>query len=272
MAGGGERDMTAAQRLGAALRELQQESGRTLRSLEADVMISDSSLSRYLRGSTVPPWGTVRDLCTALGADPADYRVLWEAADRTQSVEPPGPPPVRRFRVGRPWSRLLCATAGLTAGVLLGGVISAFVGWPAKTAGEGGDRPAETVAAGGPPSSDSARIFVGRASGNCLDDSLDHGLRTYKCNVLSYQLWKPVRSADGSLRFRNSATGECLESGGTGTGTSACGDSHAQRWSVTPASGESVQLRNRESGECLEDDPSGLRTRTCEPTKAQEWG
>ncbi|MER5555161.1 helix-turn-helix transcriptional regulator [Streptomyces sp. NPDC002793] len=70
---------TAARELGAALRRLQQRSGRTLRSLETEVRISDSSLSRYFRGETVPPWSAVRDLCRALGADPVPYRVLWEA-------------------------------------------------------------------------------------------------------------------------------------------------------------------------------------------------
>lgn len=73
----------AARELGAALRNLQQQSGRPLRSLEAEVRISDSSLSRYFRGETVPPWPAVRDLCRALKADPTPYRVLWEATENT---------------------------------------------------------------------------------------------------------------------------------------------------------------------------------------------
>ncbi|MET9108880.1 helix-turn-helix domain-containing protein, partial [Streptomyces zhihengii] len=73
--------------LGRALRELQQRSGCTLRSLESRVRISDSSLSRYFRGTTVPPWPTVRDLCRALGGDPAEFRVLWEAADRAARAD-----------------------------------------------------------------------------------------------------------------------------------------------------------------------------------------
>ncbi|WP_432013633.1 helix-turn-helix domain-containing protein [Streptomyces cucumeris] len=51
-----------------------------MRSLESEVLISDSSLLRYLRGSTVPPWAIVRDLCRALGADPGEYRALWCAS------------------------------------------------------------------------------------------------------------------------------------------------------------------------------------------------
>lgn len=78
----------AARELGAALRSLQQQSGRTLRSLEAEVRISDSSLSRYFRGETVPPWPAVRDLCRALKADPTPYRVLWEATENTPPDDP----------------------------------------------------------------------------------------------------------------------------------------------------------------------------------------
>ncbi|MYS10952.1 helix-turn-helix domain-containing protein [Streptomyces sp. SID6041] len=70
--------------LGRALRDLQRRSGRTLRALEESVRISDSSLSRYFCGSTVPPWSAVHDLCRALDGDPAEFRHLWEAADRGQ--------------------------------------------------------------------------------------------------------------------------------------------------------------------------------------------
>ncbi|MFI1562913.1 helix-turn-helix domain-containing protein [Streptomyces sp. NPDC020490] len=83
----------AARKLGDALRSLQQQSGRTLRSLETQVRISDSSLSRYFRGATVPAWTVVSDICRALGADPAEYRALWEAADRTRPDEPAGTRP-----------------------------------------------------------------------------------------------------------------------------------------------------------------------------------
>ncbi len=77
----------AARELGAALRSLQQQSGRPLRSLEAAVRVSDSSLSRYFRGETVPPWPVVRDLCRALQADPVPFRVLWEKTENAAPVE-----------------------------------------------------------------------------------------------------------------------------------------------------------------------------------------
>ncbi|GAB7110655.1 hypothetical protein JCM4814A_89720 [Streptomyces phaeofaciens JCM 4814] len=125
--------VAAARRLGEALRGLQQVSGRTLRDLETQVRISDSSLSRYFRGTTVPPWAVVRDVCRALGADPGEYRALWEAADRCRPHEPAGaaPPPSPqepaptwwcrlRGRLSGRWAFAAAGTAvGLAAGLLL---------------------------------------------------------------------------------------------------------------------------------------------------------
>ncbi|MCH0540189.1 helix-turn-helix domain-containing protein [Streptomyces sp. MUM 203J] len=123
----------AARRLGEALRSLQQRSGRTLRSLEAQVRISDSSLSRYFRGETVPTWPVVRDLCRAMQADPAEYRALWEAAGPARPDEPAdtgapeaaGPSPLprlawwRRLR-GLSRRRAVAAAAVVAAGLVTG--------------------------------------------------------------------------------------------------------------------------------------------------------
>lgn len=96
MTDSGQRDRLAAQRqLGAALRALQHRSGRTLRELEKQVPVSDSSLSRYFRGDAVVPWAVVVEICRALDGDPSEFRVLWETASR-MSPEPladtPAPP------------------------------------------------------------------------------------------------------------------------------------------------------------------------------------
>ncbi|MFH9402691.1 helix-turn-helix domain-containing protein [Streptomyces sp. NPDC017638] len=123
-------DAAAARRLGEALRALQRNSGRTLRALETQVRISDSSLSRYFRGETVPPWPVVRDLCRALGADTSVYWALWETADRGRLEEPASaallPKPSltwrRRLckRLSRPWGFVAAGAAiGLAAGLAL---------------------------------------------------------------------------------------------------------------------------------------------------------
>ncbi|MFB8068942.1 helix-turn-helix domain-containing protein, partial [Streptomyces rubiginosohelvolus] len=238
--------------LGAALRALQQRSGRTLRALEEQVRISDSSLSRYFRGDTVPPWPVVRDLCRALGADPYAYRTLWEAADRSPA-EPPPPPrpeapdppgPVRPDQPDRPdqpqadapdppqasapGRRLRTALAGRTAAAAAGGLTGLVVGFlvallalplgpagsPSHGAAEAGRVRNEAASAGAPGRAGAARAFVSRATGNCLDSSLDHGLRSYPCNGMSYQRWGLRSSANGAHQLRNHATGLCLDDGG----------------------------------------------------------
>ncbi|MEU9717751.1 RICIN domain-containing protein [Streptomyces sp. NPDC047976] len=251
------------QQLGGALRALQQRSGRTLRSLESEVMISDSSLSRYLRGSTVPPWNTVRDLCRALGADPAEYRALWEAADRSQPAPPPAPPPR-----AAPWSRgrWTWPAGAALAGLLLGAGLCRLFLWPPEPA------PEEPRAGAAAASNDVVRIFVNRSTGSCLDHSLDQGLRSFPPNGMSYQRWTFHPLPDGTGTLRNHATGACLEGDDTGLSARSCGKSPSQRWKVTAWADASVEVRSAGTGQCLDDGPGGLRARPCDRSDRQKWG
>ncbi|MFJ3877510.1 helix-turn-helix domain-containing protein [Streptomyces sp. NPDC090077] len=257
------------QRLGGALRALQQRSGRTLRSLESEVMISDSSLSRYLRGSTVPPWNTVRDLCRALGADPAEYRALWEAADRSQPAAPPAPPPPP----APPWWRARWrwpAVAGL-AGLLAGAALAWFVPLPGREPRSG---PQAAEAAAAPPRHDTVRNFVNRSTGNCLDHSLDQGLRSFPPNGMSYQRWTlhPLQDGSGTGTLRNHASGACLAGDATGLSGRSCGNTASQKWTVTTWPDASVEVKSNTTGQCLDDGPTGLRLRPCDRSDHQKWG
>ncbi|MFD9302167.1 RICIN domain-containing protein [Streptomyces sp. NPDC060048] len=296
MTGVGGQQSTPGQQLGSALKNLQQGSGKTLRDLESEVMISDSSLSRYLRGTTVPPWATVRDLCLALKGNPADYKQLWEAADRCQVKAPPasaapgGGSRGRRLRgvfVSRTGSRWRWAAAGAFAGLLLGAVLT----WVAVSK----DPAARWNAAAGPAGAatapdvdkkdgakqdegtpqgldDQIRIFVNRATGNSLDHSLDKGLRSFAPNGMSYQRWTVHTDLDGTSELKNHATGACLDSADTGARALACGESPSQKWSVTHWSDASVQVRNQSTGQCLADGVAGLHAGACDRSDAQRWG
>ena len=276
-----------AEQLGRALRALQQRSGRTLRSLETEVLISDSSLSRYLRGSTVPPWVTVRDLCRALGADPIEYRAMWEAADRcqtaTSAASPPTPVPVRtpagrgpawvravRVRLRSPW---MYAAAGVVAGGALGSLLTLLLAIPEPGPGRPVAGPAAVIGLGDKPGrSDAVRPFINRATGRCLDHSLDHGLRTYPCNSMSYQRWTVHALPHGAHQVWNHATGACLISGATDVRAGACGTSASETWSVRSWADESVALSSTATGVCLEDGTGGLRPARCGRTDHQKWG
>ncbi|WP_024758314.1 helix-turn-helix domain-containing protein [Streptomyces exfoliatus] len=302
-------DQEPARALGRALRDLQRRSGRTLRDLETTVRISDSSLSRYFLGSTVPPWSTVRDLCKALGGDPSEYRHLWEAADhsqrkpvRRQPAESGGPvaaggpvtarapaegagteetseagdgdgpsdgapPEAARRRLSPRRKHVAWAVAGAVIGLAIGAAGAVLLRPQAPASG--GAAPAG--AQGASAASDVPRIFVSRATGACLDDSLDQGTRSFACNGMSYQRWNMHTTADGGTQLRNHATGECLDHLPGGLATTACGASASQRWTVTARDDVAVEVRSTTARRCLADSAGGLRVLPCDGTTQQKW-
>ncbi|MET8579025.1 helix-turn-helix transcriptional regulator [Streptomyces sp. NPDC005012] len=193
-----ERD-EAVRRLANALRGLQQKSGCTLRGLETRVRISDSSLSRYFRGESVPVWPVVRDLCRAMGADPAEYRALWEAADRARQGDENED---RTLAAAAPqardqawWRRptgglsragvVAVAMAAAVAGGVLTWVAAVLLLQPAGVAGAGG-RSAEGRAGG----EGDVGVVVHNAEKACRKP------RTHDCALaLAYDPYRPyVRS------------------------------------------------------------------------------
>ena len=70
-------------RLGMTLRQLRGQTGKSLKELESEVHVSDSSLSRYFSGRAVPPWSVVERLSKLAGQDAERLRQLWEEASRT---------------------------------------------------------------------------------------------------------------------------------------------------------------------------------------------
>jgi hypothetical protein len=143
---------------------MHQRSGKTLRALERDISISDSTLSRYFRGQATPTWPTAEKICTALGGDPTPLRGLWRAAMAEKShselapsavtahapprtpgseppprqLQPPSPSPgrtsvrgllarLRESLVPERSARLLWLAAGLALGLLAGYPLGAAV-------------------------------------------------------------------------------------------------------------------------------------------------
>ncbi|MFF8382455.1 helix-turn-helix domain-containing protein [Streptomyces kanasensis] len=274
MAVDGERPEGApARRLGAALRALQQRSGRTLRSLEEDVPISDSSLSRYFRGSTVPPWSTVRDLCRALGADPAEYRALWEAAARGQAAGPDAD----------------AARAG-TAGAGAPGPGAAG----SRTAGSGA-----SGAAPGPGDGPGGRMrrWYGAARARlpgrraCAAGGAVVGV-LFGALLASLAVPQAPASAPGAPGregpepgstaglprhariFVSRETGRCLDDSlDERLRTYKCNGMSYQWWTVHTLADGSRRLRNHATGRCLDDGAAGLRAVRCAGgrTGPQTW-
>ncbi|MFI8093572.1 helix-turn-helix domain-containing protein [Streptomyces sp. NPDC086080] len=192
----------AARKLGDALRSLQQRSGLPLRSLETQVSISDSSLSRYFRGETVPTWSVVSGLCRALGADPAEYRALWESANPARHDAPtatgdngPAADPSTLLRPARlrqlrwlrgPWSRprvIAAAAVAAATGALATGLLLRF---PAQ--GGPGAMPAQGATA-------SAGVVVHNVEEECQKP------RTPTCALsLAYNPYRPYNTANSADR------------------------------------------------------------------------
>ncbi|WP_166026102.1 helix-turn-helix domain-containing protein [Streptomyces chilikensis] len=246
-----ERD-EAVRRLANALRGLQQRSGCTLRGLEARVRISDSSLSRYFRGESVPVWPVVRDICRAMDADPAEYRALWEAADRaTRPGEeggtsapaptpvPAGPPQAR----GRAWWRrpggglsrggvAAVASAAAAAGGLVTWVLTALL----LPLGGSGAQPAQG-AAGGAAGEGEAGVVVHNAEKACRKP------RTHDCALaLAYDPYRPyVRSnAAGRVWHHDLLQARCTVADGI-TVTDENGK-HSSIWIQVTRDGRDVWL------------------------------
>lgn len=111
--------------LAAELRALRTRSGKSLRQLERPTFTSDSSLSRYLAGQSLPPWRVVEVLSEQGGGDPAELRPLWERASKARAqartVDTEHRPQARdetALRIPVRWLVALAAISGLV-GILI---------------------------------------------------------------------------------------------------------------------------------------------------------
>jgi transcriptional regulator with XRE-family HTH domain len=78
-------------RLDVELRNLRARAGKSLKELESEVHVSDSSLSRYFAGRAVPPWPVVEKLSALAGQDAEPLRPLWDEANRGRRAASPTP-------------------------------------------------------------------------------------------------------------------------------------------------------------------------------------
>jgi hypothetical protein len=215
--------------------------------LESRVRISDSSLSRYFRGETVPVWPVVRDLCRAMGADPAEYRALWEAADRTrpreaEEVRTHSPAaaaqvrgPGRWWRWRGPLSRRGLVAVTLTAAAV-GSLVTAVLMTLLLPHGGSGTRPARG-APGGRGGGGIAGVVVHNAERACRKP------RTHDCALaLAYDPYRPyVRTnAAGRVWHRDLLDARCTVADGV-TVTDENGK-HSSIWIQVTRDGKDVWL------------------------------
>ncbi|MEU5306597.1 ATP-binding protein [Streptomyces noursei] len=75
-----EKGGKVSEELAGSLRQLRDQTGRSLRELAREINVSSSSLSRYFSDQAVAPWPAVVALCKAAGRDPRPLREVWERA------------------------------------------------------------------------------------------------------------------------------------------------------------------------------------------------
>ncbi|MFH8892354.1 helix-turn-helix domain-containing protein [Streptomyces sp. NPDC017949] len=287
---------TAARRLGGALRGLQQRSGMTLRDLERRVLISDSSLSRYFRGATVPPWAVVRDICKALDADPVEYRGLWEAADGGQNRPPPAPTaPTALLDPSDPPassdsdsdsdsdSSDSSAPAGSPDGAGRGRTVPAPSPPPRDESG-----PAPAVADAAPPEVVPAPVALhvsvprpGDAGRTPADRPVAAARMRWTAGgllaglamgaALAFLLHPAAEPEATALVFRNKAGNSCLDDSIEGLRMWPCNGLHYQEWEFRPYDGGPGALRNRATGACLDNSGTAPRARSCDRSTHQGW-
>ncbi|WP_051716396.1 RICIN domain-containing protein [Streptomyces bikiniensis] len=155
------------------------------------------------------------------------------------------------------------ALALLAAAGFLATGTTAVGAQPPAHAGAGTD-------AGVPRAADAVQTFANMATGSCLDDSRQYGLRGYGCNGGVHQQWNVRAWNDGTRRLRNIATNECLYDNGVTLDTRTCDSSREQSW-FPHKSGDKVTLQSQATGECLDDSAFGLRTIRCNGGRNQTW-
>jgi len=99
----------AVEAFAAALAELRESVGTPSFRVMAgrSKVISHTTLHEAVKGYRLPSWGTTAEFVKACGADPADYRERWEAANRACSPAPVESPTTNRSsRAGRTPNRL----------------------------------------------------------------------------------------------------------------------------------------------------------------------
>ncbi|WP_433796725.1 RICIN domain-containing protein [Actinoplanes sp. CA-252034] len=93
-----------------------------------------------------------------------------------------------------------------------------------------------TVVTATPASADTVQTFRNRATGLCLDDSIEFSLRQFTCNNSLYQRWNVHVFGDGTRQLRNEETRRCFGSRRNGSTVElivgACTATPSKSWIV----------------------------------------
>ncbi|TQL66212.1 ricin-type beta-trefoil lectin protein [Nocardioides albertanoniae] len=126
------------------------------------------------------------------------------------------------------------------------------------------------------PASAATQTYRNEATGQCLEDVGGGEPRTSACVGVTTQQWNVKSWNDGTKRFQNAKTGECLHAQiGTGTGviflrSLPCNDSEQQSWWVKRWSDGTIRFQNEAFDWCIQDPYVGGLA-ACDSSENQSW-
>ncbi|MDJ1645432.1 RICIN domain-containing protein [Streptomyces pakalii] len=157
------------------------------------------------------------------------------------------------------------------AALALMGATGLLAGGSAASSAQQLPQESPTAAVSAPADTRPIQTFANMATGSCLDDSYEFGLRGFGCNGGPWQQWRVrVWSEDATRQLENVATKECLYDDGVTLDTRRCDSSRQQSW-FAHKNGDRVVFENQATGECLDDSEYGLRTIVCSHNTHQKW-
>ncbi|MFE6647968.1 RICIN domain-containing protein [Nocardioides sp. NPDC057772] len=131
------------------------------------------------------------------------------------------------------------------------------------------------IAGSATPASAATQTYRNEATGLCLEDTTTEP-RTAACAGVSTQQWIVKVWNDGTRRFQNGRTGECLHAQlGTGTGviflrSLPCNDSQQQSWWIKRWADGTIRFQNQAYGWCIRDPYVGS-LEECNTSENQSW-
>jgi hypothetical protein len=115
------------------------------------------------------------------------------------------------------------------------------------------------------------------ATGYCVDDSFEYGLRSYPCNGLNYQRFNSYPQPDGTFVLQNQRTGRCIDDSiEFGLRAFNCYYSTYQRWERRlvwiSSGGLAYTFVSQATGLCMDDSPQyRLRAYFCNGQPYQQF-
>lgn len=165
----------------------------------------------------------------------------------------------------------------LAAAVLFAGlIVSAYAGVATAATAHDSQRERDGVAAVSTEKSQvgatAYETYKNEATGECIDAD-KFFFRVYECNGTTWQKWAVKHWNDGTVRFMNLGTGQCLTDSDDSLGMAGyCTKSEYQSFIVKHWNDGTMRFQNEATGQCVEANSTDIWSSTsCDSSESQSW-